>query len=171
MNTQYMNKRNNTLIKCSYYFLGVIISLILFESCQGQDIEKEIEIDPLTYATNFSFREVSIKIGEADWVPIEDGNLFSMLGNSSSLEDHLKLPTGVATYNDKSNLNADFIYTIANDFVFSYKLAGDKIYFLDENKENRTDLIGEILLNDEKIIIFQNKSISPNILIKCKFEE
>lgn len=157
-------------MKNIYNILSILAILVIYQSCDKNDVSEEKIIDPFTYGINFNFREVSVKIGNEEWTAIENGNTFSLLGNKPTLGGHLKIPKGFATYDNDSNLRTDFVYTIEKDLVFSYNLSNDTIYFLDERKENREDVFGIISLEQDTTLVIHNKSLSPNLSLKYKFE-
>lgn len=152
-------------------FLLTLISVV-FLSCERQDSEDEKIIDYFTYGKRFDFREISMKTGTGDWENIDNGNVFSWLGGEASLSNQLKIPQGDATYDDRANLRADFIYNLPKDSVFSYSIRSDSLYFFDESMENfRTDLKGELIFSPDTIIILHNTGVSPTISIKYSFEK
>lgn len=150
--------------------LSLLISVSFF-SCEKQDKEDLRVIDYFTYGKRFDFREVSIKTGSGDWAAMDKGHVFSLLGEASSLEDQLSIPRGSATYNDRTNLKTDFVYSILKDSVFPYAIQSDSIYFFDESMENfRSDLKGELLFSPDTAIILHNTGTSPTISIKYILE-
>ncbi len=158
-------------MKYFYRFFCLVMALVALISCEKYNAENEIIVDPFTYGKKFNFREVSLKTGNGDWTAIENGNVFAWLGGATTLSDQLQIPKGFAIYNDRSNLQADFIYTIAKDSVFSFRIYDDSLYFFDESKENlRPDLKGEIVFSPDTSIILYNTGKLPSISIKYRFE-
>lgn len=125
---------------------------------------------PLSFSSEIhkAYRE---KIGDEEWTAIENGNTFTLFGNTPTLEGQLKIPIGFAKYDNNSNLRTEFVYTIEKDLVFSYNFSNNTIYFLDEKKENREDVFGAISLEQDPTLVIHNKSLSPNLSIKYKFEK
>lgn len=155
------------------FFLSALIS-IAFSSCEidPYNPNEEVIIDFFTYGKRFNFRETSIKIGDGEWTTVEEGNLFTLLGDKTTLDEELQNPLGLATYDDRTNLKTDFVYVMNEDLVFSYKLLDETLFFFDEDMEKRTDIVGEMMLSqDTTFIILHNTGISPKVSIKYILEK
>lgn len=152
-------------------FLLPIGVLLLLQSCDKYDREEEIIIeDHFNYASRFNFREDSIRKGGGKWENIQNGNLFTWLSDDLTLGKTLQRPGGFATYLRRTNLKANFIYSIAKDSVFTFRLSKDSIYFLDEGGRNRTDLNGQLIFATDTSLILHNTAESPAVSIKYKLE-
>lgn len=153
-------------MKCFFKFLCPIVALVLLQSCEKEGTKDEVIVDYFTYGAKFNWREDYIKTGNGDWSKVEKGNVFSWLAQDISLQS-----SGFAIYPDKTNIKADFHYTIQKDSVFVLKLSSDSVYFLDANSNLRTDIEGQITFSPDTSLILRNTEISPAISIKYKLEK
>lgn len=154
-------------------FLKILLAMggiVLLQSCDKYDNEKEIIKDHYNYSSRFNFREDSIRKGNGNWENIEKGNIFTWLSEDLTIGRTLQRPGGFATYLKRNNLQADFIFSIAKDSVFTFRLSKDSIYFLDEAGRYRTDLKGQLIYAPDTSLILHNTTVSPPVSIKYKLE-
>jgi hypothetical protein len=137
--------------------------LFILQSCEKEGTKKEVMIDYFTYGAKFNWREDSIKTDNGDWTKVAKGNEFSWLAQNNNLQS-----SNFAVYPDRTNIKADFLYTIQKDSVFALRLSSDSVYFLDENSNLRTDLKGQIT---DTSLILRNTAISPAISVKYRLKK
>lgn len=153
-------------MKCIIKFLCPIVALVLLQSCEKKVMEDEVIIDYYTYGAKFNWREDSIKTGSGDWAKIEKGNLFSWLAGNNTLQS-----SEFALYPDRTNIKADFFYSIKKDSVFALTLSTDAVYFRDENGKHRTDIVGQMSFLPDTSLTLRNTAISPAISVKYRLEK
>lgn len=154
-------------MKSFFIFLCPIVTLLLLQSCDKNDKDDDLQVDPFTYGAKFDWREDSIKTQqEGAWTKISNGNVFSWLAKDNTLQS-----TSFAAYGLRTNIKTDFVYTIRKDSVFAIKLTADSIYFMDGNGKPRTDLKGKITYSPDTSLVLLNTAVSPAITIKYKLEK
>ena len=79
--------------------------------------------------------------------------------------------TRFAVYDNRSNINTDFSYTIRQDSVFTIELSSDTLYFLDADKDYRTDIQGRVIFSPDTALILRNSAVSPGISIKYRLKD
>ena len=153
-------------MKCFFKFLCPIVALVLLQSCEKEGTKNEVIIDYFTYSAKFNWLEDSIKTDNADWTKVAKGNVFSWLAQDNNLQS-----SSSAVYPDRTNIKADFLYTIQKDSVFALRLSSDTVYFLDANRNRRTDIEGQITFSPDTSLILRNTAISPVISVKYRLEK
>ncbi|MEZ2444584.1 hypothetical protein AB6805_22820 [Chitinophaga sp. RCC_12] len=154
-------------MKSFFIFLCPIVALLLLQSCGKDDNNDDLQIDPFTYGAKFDWREDSIKTQqEGSWTKIGNGNIFSWLARENTLQS-----TSFAAYGLRTNIKANFVYTIQKDSVFALKLTADSIYFLDGDGRQRTDLKGKVTYSPDTSLVVINTAVSPAITIKYRLEK
>ena len=137
--------------------------LFILQSCEKAGTKKEVIIDYFTYGAKFDWREDSIKTDNGGWTKVAKGNVFSWLAQNNNLKS-----SNFAVYLDRTNIKADFFYMIQKDSVLALRLSSDSVYFLDENRNLRTDLKGQIT---DTSLILRYTAISPAISVKYRLEK
>lgn len=154
-------------MKYCFNFLCSVAVLILIQSCGKKDKATDPQIDHFTFGAKFNWKEDVIKTDkEGSWVKISNGNIFSWLAKDSTLRG-----SNFALYSVRTNLKADFVYTIQPDSVFAIKQLADSVFFLDKNGLQRTDIKGRVTFSPDTSLILVNAGVSPEIMIKYRLEK